>query len=123
MVQTLSKLDIATQNVMAHAACLGMILYILRANQEGKRLCMLIFTSGNVFHLQYLAIACDQTPQKTCEDLDKALRGEYVIRLDDIHFKFVHDRVQQAALSLVSFFYYHFYICIKFIFNFIVLFF
>ena len=61
------------------------------------------FIAGNIFHLQYLAIACNQTPQKTCEDLDKALRGDYVIRLDDVQFKFAHDRVQQAALNLASF--------------------
>jgi predicted ATPase len=53
--------------------------------------------------LEFLAVACNQTVQKTYEDLDKALRGEYIIQLDDVHFKFVHDRVQQAALALVSY--------------------
>lgn len=57
--------------------------------------------AGNKFNLEVLAIACDQTIARVTDDLDKALRGEYVIRLDDMVFKFVHDRVQQAALSLV----------------------
>lgn len=79
MVQTLSKFDQSTQNVLMFAGCLG-----------------------NYFNLDLLSIATSQTSQKTLEDLEKALREEYIVRLDSTHFKFVHDRVQQAAFSLVS---------------------
>ena len=99
MVNKIQKLSGATQHILQFAACIG-----------------------NQFDLQTLSIVYEHPPIETLHDLWKALQEELIVPLDEAykyvgiadetlhpkhpptnpHFKFIHDRVQQAAYSLVE---------------------
>ncbi len=98
MALQLQKLPEATQNVLKLAACIG-----------------------NQFDLTTLAIISQQSDTKTAADLWKALQDGLIIAQSDMYkfyvtqeqetvssnsgqtvvYKFLHDRVQQAAYSLI----------------------
>ncbi|MBY4676632.1 AAA family ATPase [Marinobacterium arenosum] len=90
MVSKIQRLSSATQRVLQLAACLG-----------------------SPFNLRSLSIVHQQSPRQTAADLWRALSEGLIIPLDDNYrlaqhpgaertrYRFVHDRVQQAAYSLV----------------------
>ncbi|MGM3305618.1 trifunctional serine/threonine-protein kinase/ATP-binding protein/sensor histidine kinase [Anabaena sp. WFMT] len=98
MTLQLQKLPESTQNVLKLAACIG-----------------------NEFDLETLAIVCEQSQVKTADFLWKALQGGLILPQSDIYkfyiglehgsgnqenaeivtYKFLHDRIQQAAYSLI----------------------
>jgi len=98
MVGRLQKLPEANQNVLKLAACIG-----------------------NQFDLGILALVCEQTQEKVAENLWRGLQEGFVIPQTDtykffqgeqqqqegvdnisVNYRFLHDRVQQAAYSLIA---------------------
>lgn len=91
MVEKLQKLPQATQNVIELASCLG-----------------------NKFNLSRLSLIYDKGPKETSDDLWEALdKGlivptvstyKYVSNIVnvDVNYQFSHDRVQQAAYSMID---------------------
>lgn len=84
----LRKLAPATQETLKIAACIG-----------------------NNFDLKTLSVIREKTPQQTYDELQEAIRegifaGDYYhynqSEIDHICFAFIHDRIQQAAYSLVT---------------------
>ncbi|NET27528.1 ATP-binding sensor histidine kinase [Okeania sp. SIO1I7] len=95
MVGRLRKLDEATQNVLKLAACIG-----------------------NQFDLETLGVICEKTIEKVATDLWGALQEGFVIPQSETYkffqgeeekdvedvtvgYRFLHDRVQQAAYALI----------------------
>ncbi|OPX55112.1 hypothetical protein BTE48_10820 [Oceanospirillum multiglobuliferum] len=100
MISKIQRLKPATQQVLRLAACIG-----------------------NIFSLRTLAIVNQQTPKESANDLWQALSEHLITPVNDnyrlirqldlqlleqedettlIQYRFVHDRVQQAAYSLLS---------------------
>jgi predicted ATPase/signal transduction histidine kinase/CheY-like chemotaxis protein/tRNA A-37 threonylcarbamoyl transferase component Bud32 len=94
MIQKLRKLPESTQHVLRLAACVG-----------------------NTFDLQTLAIIDKRASIETCQDLFSAIEEDFVLPISEVPFKFqggidthlvelefrfLHDRVQQAAYALID---------------------
>ncbi|MDI1442592.1 AAA family ATPase [Polyangium sp. 6x1] len=67
------------------------------ATQEVLRLASAI---GNMFELDVLNTVCERPPEETYGSLDRAL-GEGLIVSADEQYRFAHDKIQEAAYSLI----------------------
>ncbi|MEG5171926.1 AAA family ATPase [Microcoleus sp. B3-D7] len=86
MVGKLNKLPSKTQQVLRFAACIGA-----------------------EFDLNTLSIICDRSPAEIFYALKKAIHSELIFTISELdsqlliqHYKFGHDRIQQATYSLID---------------------
>jgi predicted ATPase/serine phosphatase RsbU (regulator of sigma subunit) len=78
MAGKIKKLSEKSWNIMKNAACIGVKFYI-----------------------DTLAVVCGKTEDEVFEDLKEAINDGMIIKVDN-DAKFVHDRIREAAYSLIS---------------------
>jgi len=79
MLAKLRKESPHTQKVLSLAACIGA-----------------------EFDLQTLAFVCERSPQELFAELENAVNSDLIIPLSNSNYRFCHDRIQEAAYTLVA---------------------
>lgn len=79
----------------------GMINRLRDLPQIAREVLQYAACIGNIFNVNTLSIIKKQSPQKIFTYLRKAVKEGFLISIDDLHYRFSHDKVQQAAYLLI----------------------
>ncbi|MCY1074260.1 trifunctional serine/threonine-protein kinase/ATP-binding protein/sensor histidine kinase [Archangium lansingense] len=79
-----------------------MVGRLRQLTEQTRELLRLAACVGNVFPVQMLAFLSHQEVSQVEQGLEPALQEELLVRVDAERYRFSHDRIQQAAYSLLS---------------------